>query len=329
MTLYRPTRRTLMGAAAAAAAMTVLPRGSHAATLDEIKQRGTMQVATEDDFRPFEFVKDGTPTGFDTELLNILRKSAPFKIDQAIIPWTGLLPGVDTGKYDAAVTAALITKERQEFLDFCSPGSDATLYYIKRAKDKSINDVADLNGKTLGLQAGSAMLQAVPQLEAMLAKTGGKVGKVVQYVSYPEAYQDLALGRTDYVTNTVINLNLLMKEKPGVFALGQPVAAKTYIAWAVKKGNTSVLNFLNDFLLAQRKNGELYKLQTQWLGQSFEDMPEKFGLSYAGHGRPPVTASGAGWIGATGSACFAARPPRWRSRLPPSPSVCPLAWGWR
>ncbi len=267
------TRRTIIGTAAAAA---LLPRISVAATLDEIKKRGTMAVATEDDYRPFEFVKDGTPTGFDTELLAILRKTAPFKIDQAIIPWTGLLPGVDTGKYDAAVTAALITKEREAFLDFCSPVSDATIYYVKRSKDSSINGIKDLSGKTVGVQAGSAMLQALPQLEAMLAKDGGKLGKVTQYVSYPEAYQDLALGRTDYVTNTVINLNLLLKEKPGVFTLGQPVAAKTYIAWAVKKGNASVLAFLNDFLIAQRKNGEMYRLQKEWFGQSFEDMPESF-----------------------------------------------------
>ena len=137
----------------------------------------------------------------------------------------------------------------------------------------------DLSGKTIGVQAGSAMLAAIPQLEEMLTATGGKLGKVVQYVSYPEAYQDLALGRTDIVTNTVINLNLLIKEKPGVFTLGQPVAAKTYIAWPVKKGNTTVLAFLNDFLMAQRKNGEMYRLQKEWFGQSFEDMPEHFSIT--------------------------------------------------
>jgi polar amino acid transport system substrate-binding protein len=279
MARLHTTRRTALLGAAAAASATLLPRAGRAATLDEIKARGSMEVATEDDYRPFEFVKDGVPTGFDTELLAMLRKTVSFKINQAIIPWTGLLPGVDTGKYDAAVTGALITKERQAFLDFTSPVSDATIYYVKRAKDTSINSVKDLSGKTVGVQAGSAMLQALPQLDAMLAKEGGKLGKVVQYVSYPEAYQDLALGRTDFVTNTVINLNLLIKEKPGVFTLGQPVAAKTYIAWAVKKGNTSLLAFLNDFLLAQRKNGEMYKLQTQWFGQSFEDMPESFTIA--------------------------------------------------
>ena len=273
------TRRGFLrttGAGALAAAAGGLPRPGRAATLDEIKQRGYMIVATEDDYRPFEFIKDGKPTGFDTELLAILRKKVPFEIKQEIIPWTGLLQGVDTGKYDAAVTAALITKERLQFLDYTSPVSDATIYYVKRANDKSITGIKDLAGKTVGVQAGSAMLQALPQLEAMLAQTGGKLGKVVQYVSYPEAYQDLAIGRTDFVTNTVINLNLLVKEKPGVFELGQPVAAKTYIAWPVKKGNASVLAFLNDFLAEQRKNGEMYKLQKEWFGQSFEDMPESF-----------------------------------------------------
>ncbi len=41
-----------------------------------------------------------------------------------------------------------------------------------------------------------------------------------------------------------------------MFTLGQPVAAKTFIAWAVKKGNASVLAFLNAFLLAERKSGD-------------------------------------------------------------------------
>ncbi len=271
-----PNRRTVLQTATAAAAAALLPRGSSAATLDEIRAKGSMEVATEDDYRPFEFVKDGVPTGFDTDMLNLLRKTVPFKINQAIIPWTGLLPGVDTGKYDAAVTGALITKERQMFLDFCSPVSDATIYYVKRSKDTSIHDVKDLSGKTVGVEAGSAMLTALSQLEAMLATTGGKLGKIVQYVSYPEAYQDLAIGRTDFVTNTVINLNLLTKEKPGIFTLGQPVADKTYIAWAVRKGNSSVLGLLNDFLMAQRDNGEMYRLQKQWFGQSFEDMPTSF-----------------------------------------------------
>jgi len=107
----------------------------------------------------------------------------------------------------------------------------------------------------------------------MLKPTGGKMGEVVQYVSYPEAYQDLAIGRTDYVVNTQINLQSLVNDKPGVFEMGQAVSKKIYIAWAVKKGNAEVRDLLDGFLLAQRKNGEMAKLQQKWFGISF-DMPE-------------------------------------------------------
>lgn len=52
------------------------------ASLAEIKAKGAMTVATEDDYKPFEFVVDGKPMGLDHALLDLLRKQAPFKIEQ-------------------------------------------------------------------------------------------------------------------------------------------------------------------------------------------------------------------------------------------------------
>ena len=45
--------------------MTLFEGTASAATLQEIKQRGYMIVATEDDYPPFEFVKDGVGMGLD------------------------------------------------------------------------------------------------------------------------------------------------------------------------------------------------------------------------------------------------------------------------
>jgi polar amino acid transport system substrate-binding protein len=250
--------------------------GSAAATLEEIKKRGYMIVATEDDFRPFEFVQDGKPTGFDNEMLDLLRKYTPIEIKQEIIPWTGLLAGVATGKYDVALTAAVITKERTATLEFTSPIANATHYYVKRKSDTSINDIKDLSGKTCGLQAGSALLGRLPELETKLKSMGGKLGKVVEYTSYPEAYQDLALGRTDYVVNTIINLQSLVAEKPDVFALGQAVSGPSFPAWAVKKGNTELLAMLDAFIADTKKSGKMGELQKKWFGRSMDDIPVKF-----------------------------------------------------
>jgi polar amino acid transport system substrate-binding protein len=268
-------RRFVLGLAAVLLAVPMLSGGSKAAGLDEIKSRGLI-VATEDDFRPFEFVKDGKAVGFDNEMIEDLKKYAPFEIKQQILPWTGILAGVSTGKYDAAITAVIITKERMGSLDFTSPIADATHYYLKRKDDKSITSIKDLSGKTVGVQAGSALLARLPELGTMLEKEGGKLGKVVEYTSYPEAYQDLALGRVDYVVNTVINLQTLVAEKPGVFELGQPVSGKSFPAWAVAKGNTDLLNFLNGFIAKQKESGRFAELQKKWFGEAFTNLPVKW-----------------------------------------------------
>ena len=251
-----------------------------AATLEEIKKRGYMTVATEDDFNPFEFVKDGKPTGFDNEMVELLRKYVPFEVKQEILPWTGILAGVATGKYDIAITAAIITKEREKTLEFTTPIADATHYYVKRKADTSINAVKDLSGKTCGVQAGSALLGRLPELETALKAAGGKMGKVVEYTSYPEAYQDLALGRTDYVVNTVINIESLVAAKPDVFAIGQAVSGPSYPAWAIKKGNAELTALMNAFIAEQKKSGKMGELQKKWFGKSMDYLPVKFAAEF-------------------------------------------------
>jgi polar amino acid transport system substrate-binding protein len=270
----RSALHALVLATAAAAGSAVFIPGASATTLDEVKSRGYLSVATEDDFRPFEFVQDGKPTGYDNELLDLIRKSAPFEIRQDIIPWTGILPGVITGKYDMALTAVLITEEREKTLDFTSPVAEVTDFYVKRKGDDSIKTLGDLSGKTIGVQVGSAMLAHLPQLETKLKALGGTMGKVVEYPSNPEAYQDLALGRVDIVVNTVINLRTLVAEKPDVFELGEAVSAPTYVSWALKKGNKEILQFVNAALIAARRSGALYELQQKWFGTTFKEMPE-------------------------------------------------------
>src|ERR1700759_3675316 len=121
------SRRLTLGLVVALMVMPMFAGSARAGSLDEIKKRGLI-VATEDDFRPFEFVKDGKPTGFDNELIEDLRKYAPFEIKQQILPWTGILAGVSTGKYDAAITAAIITQESLASLDFTNPLADAPHY---------------------------------------------------------------------------------------------------------------------------------------------------------------------------------------------------------
>ena len=245
-----------------------------ATTLAEVEQRGYLSVATEDNYAPFEMIKDGKPEGFTHDLVAELKKYATkFQIKQDIMPWTGLLPSVLSGKYDAALTGAIVSTERLARFDFAPPIAYATHYTIFRAKDDSLKTVSDLDGKTLGVQAGSVPLAKLPELEAMLAKTGGKLGKVVEYTSDPDAFADLATGRIDYVITTYVGAKTLTKQRGKVFRMGVPVSAEGFHAWPVPKTNPEILEFLTGFINHIRENGKLAEIQTKWFGESMPNLP--------------------------------------------------------
>ncbi|MCF6688687.1 transporter substrate-binding domain-containing protein [Raoultella terrigena] len=244
-----------------------------AADLPAIEKSGTLKVATEDDYAPFNFMNNGQADGFNKDMLDELRKYAKFNVDQSILPWTGLLAAVSTGQYDMALTGAVITDDRLKVFDFTPPWASAQHYFVKRAGDNSLDTIAALSGKRVGLQAGSALLARLPELKAMLEKTGGKLGPVVEYPSYPEAYADLANKRLDYVINVVISVNDLAKSKPKVFAKGLAVSGPGYMAWPIPKNSPQLLAYMTKFINHMRETGRLAELQKKWFGETYDNLP--------------------------------------------------------
>ncbi|MDH0621540.1 transporter substrate-binding domain-containing protein [Pseudomonas chengduensis] len=248
------------------------------ADLDDIKAKGVMTVATEDDYAPFNFIVDGKPEGFHKELLEDLKvyaKAQGFDVKQEILPWTGLLASVSSGQYDMAFTGALVTDDRLRVFNFAPPFASAQHFYVKRAGDDSLSDIASLCGKTVGLQAGSALLARLPELKKMMEAEGCKIGKVTEYPSYPEAYADLANGRLDYVINALISVNDLVKTRGDTFAKGIAVSGDGFAAWPVPKNSPELLEFLTGFMTEVRDSGRLAELQTKWFGEAFPAMPKE------------------------------------------------------
>jgi len=246
---------------------------SHALTQEEIRARGYITVATEDDYRPFEFMENGKSTGYDNELKELVEKETGLELRQEILPWAGILPGVTSGKFDMALSAVMVTEERKKSFDYATPTAASTTYYGMR-KGTEINEPKDLIGKTVGAETGSAFLAELKAFnEKLKAEYGEGVAEIVEYHGYPEAYQDLAFGRIDAVVNTDLTLRALIRERGDIFVLGKPIGEPGYKAWAVRKGNSEVLELINDALLKIRESGEMYRLQEKWLGASFEDMP--------------------------------------------------------
>jgi len=231
-------------------------------------------VATEDDYPPYDFLQNGKHVGYNQELLDLIAKDAPFKIKQEVLPWQGILTGIAAGRYDATNAAAALLAERLATVDFTMPTTELTNYFLKR-KGEAISSVSDFSGKTIGVQQGGITAKLVNEVVNPQLKSAGKLpAKMTEYGAFTEAYQDLENKRLDLVINNAVSLSQIIKAKPDVFQLGEPIGEKMYGAWAVKKGKQDILEVFNKGLAKLKADGTLKQLQEKWLNITF-DLPNE------------------------------------------------------
>ncbi len=73
-------------------------------------------VATEPTFPPFEMTDEATGqlTGFDIDLMTEIGKAMQVPIQFESYPFDGIIPGLQAGSIDAAISGITITPERAE-----------------------------------------------------------------------------------------------------------------------------------------------------------------------------------------------------------------------
>ncbi|MEY2984686.1 MAG: Gln/Arg/Lys/His-binding protein and permease protein, partial [Cyanobacteriota bacterium] len=151
-------------------------------------------VATEPTFPPFEMVdgQTGKLTGFDIDLIRTIGEAAGLTIQIESLPFDGIIPALQAGTLQAAISGITITGERAQSVAFSSPYFKAGLAIAVPANNDSIKSLADLEGKKIAVQLGTT-----GALEAV--KIPG--AQVVNFDSAATALQELVNGKVDAVLN--------------------------------------------------------------------------------------------------------------------------------
>ncbi len=68
--------------------------------LAKAKTAGVLKVGTGTAFAPFDFIEAGTHSGLNVDLFAEPGKELGVKIEWVTLPWEGVLPGLEAGKFD-------------------------------------------------------------------------------------------------------------------------------------------------------------------------------------------------------------------------------------
>lgn len=216
-----------------------------ARTLEEIKKDGKIRIGVFSDKNPFGYVdENGKVQGYDIYFAKRIAKDllgSEDAVEFVYVEAASRVEYLQSGKVDITLANFTVTEERSEKVDFALPYMKVALGVVS-PDSALIKSVDDLDGKNLIVVKGTTA-------ETYFSENYPNV-KLTKYDEYQEAYDALADGRGDaFSTDNTEVLAWAMKNKGftvGIESLGNVDA----IAPAVQKGNTELLNWLNEEIKA-------------------------------------------------------------------------------
>ncbi|SDE88888.1 cystine transport system substrate-binding protein [Massilia sp. PDC64] len=251
------TRRALLLSLVLAAA--ALPARA-ADLLDTVRTRGTLRIALEGTYPPFNFkdAKTGQLAGYDVDVAKLVCAKLGVTPEFVTTEWSAILAGLGAGKYDVIVSQVGITPRRQQAFDFSQPYTySAPQLIVRRNETAAYKSLADLKGRTVGVGQGSVFEQqvrAVPGIE------------VKSYPAAPENLQDLAFGRIDAALNDSLMVAYLLKNSQLPIRAGARVGDVERMGVAFRKGNPKFHAAVDKALDDVRANGSLKQVSIKWFG---------------------------------------------------------------
>lgn len=225
-----------------------------ARTLDEIKKSGKIKIGVFSDKNPFGYVdENGKVQGYDVYFAKRIAKDllgSEDAVDFVYVEAASRVEYLKSAKVDITLANFTVTDERKEQVDFALPYMKVALGIVSPQKAE-ITNVNQLKGKKLIVVKGTTA-------ETYFSKNYPDV-TLVKFDEYQEAYDALLDGRGDAFSTDNTEVLAWAKQNKGFVVGVESLGDIDTIAPAVQKGNTELLNWLNDEIKTLAKEKFFHK----------------------------------------------------------------------
>ncbi len=229
----------------------------------------TLVVGMDLQFKPQMYLQNGKPAGYDVVLLNALAKQLGVKLKIENLDFNGLIPGLQSKKFDLVSVGLSPTPERQKVITFSRAYVPYAQILAAKKGDTTPATIAAWNdaSKTITSLQGSTAEQLVQKLFPK--------AKDASFPDQNSAFLQVATGRA----NGIVVENYLLAQfnksngnKLQEVGFSKPLQVQ-YGSYAVQKGNSTLVKTLNKFICGVQGNGQLAKIYQQTEGAALPPMP--------------------------------------------------------
>lgn len=221
---------------------------------------------------PFAIVKNNEAVGFDIEMAQRFAAYLGKELVLEDMEFSSLIASCASGKIDMIDSTLIITEERKKQIDFSDPYYEMgnSIFALKKnvasAKDSPNISLDDLNGKRIGVITGTAGEEAADE-----RFPDGHIHDMENLVSATAALESNKIDALVYEKTT---LTAIANQNPEFEVIDEPLKVVD-VAVAVKKGNASLLNSVNQAIKELEDTGTLDDMKQRWFADGdLPDMPQ-------------------------------------------------------
>ena len=204
---------------------------------------------------PISNVPGSYANGYDVMIGKKIAEANGWELEVIQSDWDSLVPGIQTGKFDAVIAGQSMTAERSEQVDFAGPYFYATIVCVTKADRKFADaaSIADLKGGSCTAQIATIWYdQCLPQI------AGANVQPAAE--TAPAMLMALETGMVDFICTDMPTAQGAIAAYPdlkildfsgtdGDFQFDEEVRAENVnIGVSVMKGNTVLKEKIDDVL---------------------------------------------------------------------------------
>ncbi len=204
---------------------------------------------------PISNVPGSYANGYDVMIGKKIAEANGWELEVIQADWDSLVPGIQSGIYDAVIAGQSMTAERSEQVDFAGPYFYASIVCVTK-KDSpyaTATSIADLTGGKCTAQIATIWYdQCLPQIDGALVQTAAETA--------PAMLMALETGSVDFICTDMPTAQGAVAAYPdmtildfsgtdGDFQFSDEVRAENVnIGVSVKKGNTELKNMIDSVL---------------------------------------------------------------------------------
>lgn len=226
-------------------------------------ERGTFVLGLDDSFPPLGYRDDDNEiVGYDIDLAKEVAKRLGVQFKAQPIDWDAKEMELETGKIDCIWNGFTITEDRINALSFTKAYLNNDQVLVVR-EDSGIKSLADMKGKTVGIQSGSSAQEAIEDNPAFASI----VGNTVMFKDNITALNDLDIGGVDGVVmdSVVANYSIAQTKKPFI-VIDEPLANEGY-GIGFRKNEPELRDVVWATLVVMQMDGTVAAIGQKWFGK--------------------------------------------------------------